>query len=268
MDFVFFFQAEDGIRDGHVTGVQTCALPILSEPERVRRRAHDLVSTTEEFLAAAWTSAAAGAAMPVDLSSASFETLEDTQSLALRKGIGWWSLGVFGDDLAEGVVTLPARDVHGYRGDINAAVTDLQNLAREGWRLLVATDGPGPGRRMVEQLSAADVPARFVGEITEDPQPGVVLVTSAVCGDGFVMPDLKLALLTERDFTGRAGTGTKDMRKMPAARRRNAVDPLELRPGDYVVHDQHGVGRFIELVERTIGAGAAAAKRSEGRRVG
>src|SRR5207253_8457409 len=26
--FFFFFQAEDGIRDGHVTGVQTCALPI------------------------------------------------------------------------------------------------------------------------------------------------------------------------------------------------------------------------------------------------
>src|SRR5207253_5609127 len=29
--FCFFFQAEDGIRDGHVTGVQTCALPILLE---------------------------------------------------------------------------------------------------------------------------------------------------------------------------------------------------------------------------------------------
>src|SRR5690606_40429556 len=29
----FFFQAEDGIRDFHVTGVQTCALPILSVPE-------------------------------------------------------------------------------------------------------------------------------------------------------------------------------------------------------------------------------------------
>src|SRR5690625_6042732 len=29
MFFFFFFQAEDGIRDGHVTGVQTCALPIL-----------------------------------------------------------------------------------------------------------------------------------------------------------------------------------------------------------------------------------------------
>src|SRR5690625_7495327 len=30
--FFFFFQAEDGIRDGHVTGVQTCALPILNHP--------------------------------------------------------------------------------------------------------------------------------------------------------------------------------------------------------------------------------------------
>src|SRR5439155_16634389 len=29
--FLFFFQAEDGIRDGHVTGVQTCALPIFSQ---------------------------------------------------------------------------------------------------------------------------------------------------------------------------------------------------------------------------------------------
>src|SRR5215510_6341991 len=32
--FVFFFQAEDGIRDGHVTGVQTCALPIFEDADR------------------------------------------------------------------------------------------------------------------------------------------------------------------------------------------------------------------------------------------
>src|SRR5207253_7797263 len=39
----FFFQAEDGIRDGHVTGVQTCALPISPRrwPARKRRLAYD-----------------------------------------------------------------------------------------------------------------------------------------------------------------------------------------------------------------------------------
>src|SRR5439155_13646400 len=38
----FFFQAEDGIRDGHVTGVQTCALPIYLRLEHVRERLQDL----------------------------------------------------------------------------------------------------------------------------------------------------------------------------------------------------------------------------------
>ena len=44
------------------------------------------------------------------------------------------------------------------------------------------------------------------------------------------------------------------MRKMPS-RRRKGVDPLSLHPGDYIVHDQHGIGRFIELVSRTVGRG-------------
>jgi transcription-repair coupling factor (superfamily II helicase) len=38
---------------------------------------------------------------------------------------------------------------------------------------------------------------------------------------------------------------------MPS-KRRNQVDPLSLRPGDHVVHEQHGVGRFVELVQRTV----------------
>src|SRR5690625_6139174 len=42
---IFFFQAEDGIRDGHVTGVQTCALPILE----VKRVTYDLHSITAEI---------------------------------------------------------------------------------------------------------------------------------------------------------------------------------------------------------------------------
>jgi transcription-repair coupling factor (superfamily II helicase) len=42
------------------------------------------------------------------------------------------------------------------------------------------------------------------------------------------------------------------MRRMPS-RRRNQVDPLQLNPGDFVVHEQHGVGRFVEMVQRTVG---------------
>ena len=42
------------------------------------------------------------------------------------------------------------------------------------------------------------------------------------------------------------------MRKMPA-RRKKQIDPLELKAGDYVVHEQHGVGRFVEMKQREVG---------------
>ncbi|QDB78324.1 transcription-repair coupling factor [Georgenia wutianyii] len=249
-----------------LTLVPDDTLVVMSEPERVRRRAHDLVATTEEFLAAAWASAAAGGQTPLQLREASFATLEDTHELALARGLGWWDLTTLSAELPpveegeESSETVAARDVEPYRGDVPRALADLRSLTREGWRLLITTQGPGQARRMVEQLADADVPARQVEDVLEEPPGGVVLVTTAAVPRGFVATDLRLAVVTESDITGRAGTSTRDMRKMPS-RRRGVVDPLALRPGDYVVHEQHGVGRFIELVQRTVGRGKDATTR-------
>src|SRR5690625_7675480 len=46
MFIIFFFQAEDGIRDGHVTGVQTCALPILLTTRERILMGHGSLPTT------------------------------------------------------------------------------------------------------------------------------------------------------------------------------------------------------------------------------
>ena len=253
------------------------SLLVVVDPERVRRRAHDLVATTREFLEAAWTSAAAGAATPLDLSAASFASFAEVRGLAAVRALGWWTLSGFtldadavtgdggpsdGPGAESDVRTLVvgAREVERYRGEVARAVEDVHRLQQQGWRLLLATEGHGPAQRMVEQLRAADVPARLVAIVDDEPEGGVVLVTPAPVGPGFVHEGLHLAVFSEADLTGRAGSSTRDMRRMPS-RRRNVVDPLQLRPGDFVVHEQHGVGRFVELVQRTIGSGASAATR-------
>lgn len=251
------------------------ALLVLDDAERVRRRAHDLVATTEEFLAAAWTGAVAGGKAPIDLSAASFATFADVRAISQRRGLGWWTLSSFAldnpelDDVpadaqesASGVptFTIGARDVESYRGDVSRAIDDVRNLQHAGWRLVLTTEGHGPAKRMVEQLGAADTPARLVARLDDEPEGGIVLVTPAMVGKGFVAPELRLAVFSEADLTGRAGTSTRDMRRMPS-RRRNVVDPLQLKAGDFVVHEQHGVGRFVELVQRTLGTGGNAATR-------
>src|SRR4051794_22491955 len=236
---------------------------VLVDPERIRTRAHDLVATSEEFLAASWANASAGNELPidlsalqqdVDLSASSYWPLARVREHALTAGIPWWSLTALTADTETSdneIVAVGAREVVGYRGETEKALEDLRNLVSAGWRVVATTEGPGPAKRMVEILAAADVPARLAPAVEESPQPSVVHVTTAGVEHGFIAEGLRVALLTEADIAG-SRSATKDMRRLPS-RRRAVVDPLQLRPGDFVVHEQHGVGRYVEMVQRTIG---------------
>src|SRR5450759_4839220 len=75
---------------------------VLTDPERVRKRAHDLVATSAEFLDASWSNAAAGNTVPVDLQgilgTASYWSLADVRAHALKIGRPWWTLTSFVSD--------------------------------------------------------------------------------------------------------------------------------------------------------------------------
>ncbi|MEX5270550.1 transcription-repair coupling factor [Kocuria sabuli] len=266
------------------------SLVVVMEPEKVRTRAHDLVATNEEFLLAAWDSASDGRSAPIDITSAgqtgddegrtlasgSFQTLAEARSTALDAGLGWWSVtalnvnAVAGQDVdadtaAEDIalldsdadtLTVAARDPHGFHGDVEAMLEFLQKRVADGWRVVAVTEGPGPLARIAELLHDAGIPASRRDALAEEPQPGVVELTTAVAGKGFALDGPRIVLLTEADLLGRSSPyTTKDMRRLPVRRKRNAVDPLSLSPGDFVVHEQHGIGQFVELIQRPI-AGA------------
>lgn len=229
---------------------------VLCDPERVRTRAADLVATSQEFLEASWANAAAGNSTPVDLGAAAYRSLADVRGHALETGIPWWGLTPFtvDDELSDDdTLTLGARDVDGYRGDLQRALSDVKGWLGDGWRVVFVTEGHGPAERTVERLKEEGIAARLDADLPADLQPGVVHVSTGCLDRGLLVDDLRLAVLTETDLAGQKAS-TKDMRRMPS-RRRNMVDPLQLKPGDPVVHEQHGVGRYVEMVQRTV-AGA------------
>ncbi len=236
------------------------ALLVACDPERVRTRAHDLVSTSQEFLEAGWANAASGNSVPIDLQSvlgtASFRTLAELRAQARDLGVRWLDLTPFAGDEDGETIDLGLEAAPTFRGNTDEAVAELGRLVTDDWSVLVVTEGHGFAKRVAEVLAEHDVPGRLVDD-GADPEPGVVTVTTGAVGPGFLAPGARLAVVTETDLTGSAGgsgTSTKDMRRMPS-RRRNQVDPLQLRPGDFVVHEQHGVGRFVEMMQRTV-AGA------------
>jgi transcription-repair coupling factor (superfamily II helicase) len=240
------------------------SLLVTCDPERVRTRAHDLTSTSQEFLEAGWANAASGNVVPIDLQSvlgtASFRTLAELRAQARDLGVRWLDLTPFAGDEDGDVLDLGLEVSPTFRGDTDAAVTHLRALVADNWSVLVATEGPGLAKRVAEVFAEHDVPSRLVsaggdaGSGGAQPASGVVTVTTGAAGPGFLVPAERLAVITESDLTGSAGgsgTSTKDMRRMPS-RRRNQVDPLALQPGDFVVHEQHGVGKFVEMVQRTV----------------
>ncbi len=236
-------------RDTHV---------LVCDPERVHTRAHDLVATSQEFLEASWAAAAGGGQSPIDLEAAAYRTLGDVRQHALGRGLAWWSVSPFGfdADLAvelDGVEsrTLSARPVDSYRGDADRASADLRGAIAAEWAVVLTSEGHGSAKRLAEMLSGDGLPARLTEDLVAAPERGVIHVTTATLATGFYADAARLAVLSESDLTGKGGVSTKDMRRMPS-RRKNMVDPLQLRPGDYVVHDQHGVGRYVEMTQRTV----------------
>ena len=236
---------------------------VALEPERLARRAEDLHSTAEEFLAAAWVGATAGAAAPLELGAVAaaadsplakggFLTLEELHEAIDAAGLGWATIGPFGGDEfggddggQTGFVALES-----FRGRAGAAFELARIRIAEGWRVVVAAAGTGSAHRIVEQCRDADLIAR-VSEDASDVAPGVIDVVAGVSGGGFQVPEQRLLVLHESDLTGRAAAVVGPKVKVPS-KRRNVVDPLQLRPGDFVVHESHGVGRFVELTKRTV----------------
>jgi transcription-repair coupling factor (superfamily II helicase) len=247
---------------------------VVCDPERIRARAHDLVRTSAEFLEASWAAAAVGGRAPIDLGAAAFRSLADVRAAAEALGQPWWSVSPFGvaepgrsepevqpweDPLPEVTVTpdlgrtlaLSAAPVPLYHGDTGRVLDDLKRWSGDGWRVALVFPGHGPAQRSAEVLRDAGLGVSLVDDVPDAPPAGTVVVTTGPLDIGFVDEASQLAVVTGADISGGRGASTKDMRKLPS-RRRNTIDPLELRPGDFVVHEQHGIGRYLEMVRRTV----------------
>ncbi|MBW3615409.1 MAG: transcription-repair coupling factor, partial [Actinobacteria bacterium] len=140
-------------------------------------------------------------------------------------------------------------------GDGSRLVKQLAELRSEGYRVAVCAEGSGTGARIAASLneSGLTVPFHDPGATNRDvldrelAQPGIRVVVQPL-DRGFVLPGAKLAVLAESDVTGRR-------RAHRRARPRRASEGFfdDLKPGDYVVHYQHGVARYGGMVKRAIG---------------
>ncbi len=226
---------------------------LICDPEKVRTRAADLIKTGREFLEASWSTAAVGGGVPIDieaLGASGFVDLDDARAAARDGNHPWWTLSQLSDESALEVDIRPAPSARGQQSNITEIFAMLRAHVMTGGYAAVVTPGIGTAHRVCEQLAESDTPATFLEPGTALKQ-GVVGVLKGPLHDGVVVAGANLVVITETDLTGNRAAATEGKRL--AAKRRNVVDPLALTAGDLVVHDQHGIGRFVEMTERVVG---------------
>ncbi|MDR9363035.1 MAG: transcription-repair coupling factor [Microbacteriaceae bacterium] len=217
---------------------------VILSSERIRTRAEDLKKTNEEFLHAAWDAAISGAEAPIDLSAGGFYDWHEFLEKLSKTNHPVRFMAAFGDQQGVDIEVYDLPSFAGIEDDLNSWIEDLKNQA---YSIIFTANGPGTAERIAE-LSGAKLIDEYSGD------DGFFVIRGNL-QKGLVSPASKLAIITEREYLGRNATYIAPSKRKLASRRGPQVDPLELKAGDYVVHEVHGVGQFKELVQRKVGRG-------------
>ena len=228
---------------------------LIDEP-RIRSRAADLIKTNQEFLEAAWSNLAwserGSNQTPLDLSKelgqGDFYTLEEIQELAKNSNISFRNLNLYSATPEDLPLTF-IDELESYANKYETVIAEIEQWHKGGFQVIFTASGNGVLKRFSELLNGANLPNRFISEENLLSQEVINLLQSNL-KHGFVSKEFKFVIITDKDVTGQRSSD-KDLARMPS-RRKKSIDPLQLKVGDFVVHEQHGVGRYLELINRSI----------------
>ncbi len=153
--------------------------------------------------------------------------------------------GYFKADLRTDV---SARNVAPYNNSFEALVKDLKMFRRNGYRVLLLSGSRMRAKRLAEDLRDQEISAVYTEDPLREVLPGEVLTYYGHVNKGFEYPMLKFVVLSETDIFG-AEKKKKKSKKLYQGQK--IKDFNELKVGDYVVHESHGLGIYqgIDKVE-------------------
>ena len=139
----------------------------------------------------------------------------------------------------EVTLNLNSQGIAGYGSQVRPLAQDCANWLEKGWTVALLTGGVSRGKRLLQSLGEQDIKA-VLNEEDLRLTPGKVTLLPVSLSHGFVWPEAELAVVSDTDIWGSGYRKSKSRRT--AGEKISAF--TELKPGDYVVHEHHGVGIF------------------------
>ncbi|MDP2873282.1 MAG: transcription-repair coupling factor [Bacillota bacterium] len=139
------------------------------------------------------------------------------------------------------LLSLTARPMTSFHGQWELLSTEIQRLRADGRTVAVLVANEGRASRLRDALQAEGIEVISAGAWATAPRPATLVLVGAVEA-GFEVPALKLALITEGEISGRP---VRRPRARPFREGLRVSSHLDLKVGDWVVHINHGIGRYV-----------------------
>lgn len=145
-------------------------------------------------------------------------------------------------------IEIEARNVNSYNNQFNLLISDLKNYKKQKYSILLLSASPTRAERLAENLREYDLNAFYSADVNRNIRPGEIMVSHGKIHKGFMYPLIKFIVISDTDIFG---TKKKRKRKKGAYSGKKISGFSDLNTGDYVVHENHGIGiyRGIEKVE-------------------
>ncbi|MGE5628190.1 MAG: transcription-repair coupling factor [Solirubrobacterales bacterium] len=138
------------------------------------------------------------------------------------------------------IVNFSEITLHNYHGKLELLIEDIKEKKSKGFKIVILSGTRPRGERLVTNLREHGIESAYK-DIFNEIHPGEVIVTFGSQIKGFEFPELRLCVVSEKEVFGAAKKkGTKPVKKGAG----KIKSFTELKPGDYVVHLNHGIGVY------------------------
>ncbi len=141
-----------------------------------------------------------------------------------------------------------AKSVASYNNSFEALLKDLKRYKKSGYRVLLLSGSRTRAKRLAEDLRNEDLTSFYSDDSFREIQPGEVMTFYGRAQKGFEYPLIKFVVISESDIFGAEKKKKRKVKKYEGQKINGFND---LKVGDYVVHENHGLGIYkgIEKVE-------------------
>jgi len=144
------------------------------------------------------------------------------------------------------LLPMTAKQLPGYGGNMDTAASDLQHYQKMEFACLVLCGTRRRAELLQEMLREKNLSAFLCIPLTAMPKAGQILLAEGTLPFGMEYPTAKLAVLTEGQLLSRGGVKQRKAKKT-ATNRQKLNSFTDLTPGDLVVHENYGIGRFVAM---------------------